>query len=169
MGPELEKQFSKQIGSGGMSNPHISPYKISTDQSASLFWSTVQVHLAVSHCCSYLLTPTLCPAVQPNLFRKSLFFKSGASGYLQNDLFSFKTVNSFLYSYEPRSDRTMFPAQPCCWSWLVTLRCKQTFMKDILEDCFQGNDLAERWVSSLPYLLPNCCLYFICDGWYSCS
>ena len=88
LGLELEKQFSKQIGSGGMSNPHISPYKISTDQSASLFWSTIQIHLAVSHCCSSLLTPTLCPAVQPNLFRKNLFFKSGASVYLQNDLFS---------------------------------------------------------------------------------
>ena len=38
------------------------------------FWSTVQVHLAVSHCCSFLMASTLCPAVQPNPFRKGLFF-----------------------------------------------------------------------------------------------
>ena len=38
------------------------------------FWSTVQVHLAVSHCCSFLMASTLCPAVQPITFRKGLFF-----------------------------------------------------------------------------------------------
>ena len=38
------------------------------------FWSTVQVHLAVSHFCSFLLASTLCPAIQPNPFRKGLFF-----------------------------------------------------------------------------------------------
>ena len=52
-----------------------------------LFWSTVQVHLAVSHCCSFLLASTLRPAVQTYPFRKSLFFKAGAAGYLQNDVF----------------------------------------------------------------------------------
>ena len=88
LGPEQERQFSKQIGSGGMSNHHFSPQKISTDQTASLFWSTIQIHLAVSHCCSPLLAPTLCPEVQPHLFRKSFFFKTGACGYLQNDLLS---------------------------------------------------------------------------------
>jgi len=31
-----------------------------TDQSASFILSTVQVHLAVSHYCSFLLAPTLC-------------------------------------------------------------------------------------------------------------
>ena len=49
------------------------------------------------------------------------------------------------------------------------LRCKHTCKRDFLEDCFQGADLAERWVSSLPYLLPNCSLDFSCDGWNSCS
>ena len=38
-----------------------------------LFWSTVQDHLAVSCWCSVLLASTLCPAVQPNSFRKSFF------------------------------------------------------------------------------------------------
>ena len=52
------------------------------------FWSTVQIHLAVSHCSSFLLAPTLCPAVQPNPFRKGLFFKADTAGYLQNYLFS---------------------------------------------------------------------------------
>ena len=33
--------------------------------SASLIFSTVQVHLAVSHSCSFLLVSTLCPAVEP--------------------------------------------------------------------------------------------------------
>ena len=36
-GPGLEKQFSNQIGSCGVYNPHFSPLKISTDQSASSF------------------------------------------------------------------------------------------------------------------------------------
>jgi len=56
--------------------------------SASLIFSTVQVHLAVSHCCSFLLAPTLCPALQPNPFGKDLFFKADTAGYLQNDLLS---------------------------------------------------------------------------------
>ena len=38
-----------------------------------------------------------------------------------------------------------------------------------MEDCFQGADLAKRWYSSLPHLLPNCCVDFSCDGWKSCS
>ena len=43
--------------------------------SLPLFFSgVVQVHLAVSHCCSFLLASTLCPAVQPYPFRKGLFF-----------------------------------------------------------------------------------------------
>ena len=53
-----------------------------------LFWSTVQIHPAVSHCCSFLLAPTLCPAIQPNIFRKGLFSKADTAGCLQNDLFS---------------------------------------------------------------------------------
>ena len=52
------------------------------------FWSTVQIHPAVSHCCSFLLAPTLCPAVQPNKFRTGLFCKADTAGCLQNDLFS---------------------------------------------------------------------------------
>ena len=52
------------------------------------FWSTVQIHQAVFHCCSFLLAPTLCPAVQPNIVRKGLFFKADTAGCLQNDLFS---------------------------------------------------------------------------------
>ena len=52
------------------------------------FWNTVQIHPAVSHCCSFLLAPTLCPAIQPNIFRKGLFSKADTAGCLQNDLFS---------------------------------------------------------------------------------
>ena len=52
------------------------------------FWSTVQIHPAVSHCCPFLLAPTLCPAIQPNIFRKGLFFKADTAGCLQNDIFS---------------------------------------------------------------------------------
>ena len=59
-----------------------------TDQSASFILSTVQVHLAVSHYCSFLLAPILCPTIQPNPFRKGLFFKADPEGYLQNDLLS---------------------------------------------------------------------------------
>lgn len=63
--------------------------RISLLTSLSFFlWSTVQIHPAVSHGCSFLLAPTLCPAVQPNIFRKGLFFKSDTAGCLQNDLFS---------------------------------------------------------------------------------
>ena len=43
-------------------------------------------------------------------------------------------------------------------------RCKQTCKRDFIKDCFQGADLAERWDSSFPYFLPNCCLDFSCDG-----
>ena len=49
------------------------------------------------------------------------------------------------------------------------LICKQIFKKDFFKDFFQGADLAERWDSSLPHFLPNCCLDFSCDGWNSCS
>ena len=113
--PELEKQFSNQIGSCGMYNPHFSLQKTSTDQSASFIWSTVQVHLAVSHCCSFLLLPTLCPAIQPDPFRKGLFFKAGTAGYLKWSIicFSFKTENRLLYSHEHSSHRIAFPAHPC--------------------------------------------------------
>ena len=52
------------------------------------FWSTVQIHPAVCHCCSFFLAPTLCPAVQANIFRKDLFFKADTADCLQNDLFS---------------------------------------------------------------------------------
>ena len=34
-----------------------------------------------------------------------------------------------------------------------------------MEDCFQGADSAERWDSSLPHLLPNCCLYGFAVLW----
>ena len=76
-----------------MCNPHFIHQKISTDQSASIFWSKVQIQLAVSHCCSFLLAPTLCPAVQLIPFflfvcLLLLFFKTDTAGYLQNDLFS---------------------------------------------------------------------------------
>ena len=44
---------------------------------------------------------------------------------------------------------------------------------DLQEGCLgrllQGANLAERWDSSLPHLLPNCCVDFSCDGWKSCS
>ena len=46
------------------------------------------MHLAVSHCCSFHRAPTLCPAVQPNIFRNGLFFKADTAGCIQNDLFS---------------------------------------------------------------------------------
>ena len=51
-----------------------------TSLSFFFFPGAVQIHLAVSHCCSFLLAHTLCPAVQPNPFRKGLFFKAGAAG-----------------------------------------------------------------------------------------
>ena len=63
--------------------------RISLLTSLSFFlWSTVQIHPAVSHGCSFLLAPTLCPAVQPNIFRKGLFFRADTAGSIQNDLFS---------------------------------------------------------------------------------
>ena len=88
LGPELEKQLSNQIGSCGMYNPHFSPY---TELLTSLsLFSGAQFRSiwAISHCCSFPLAPTLCPAVQPYVFRKGLFFKADAAGYLQNDLFA---------------------------------------------------------------------------------
>ena len=33
------------------------------------------------------MAPTLCPVIQPHIFRKVLYFKAGACGYLQSDLF----------------------------------------------------------------------------------
>ena len=136
-----------------------------------LFWSTVQIHLAVSHCCSFLLAPTLCPAVQPNPFRRGFFFKAGAAGYLQNDLFSASLSKLKIVCYTAMSPVAtglhFLPTRALGHDWW--LRCKQTCKRDFLEDCFQGADLAERWVSSLPYLLPNCSLNFSCDGWNSCS
>ena len=90
LGPELKKQFSNQIESCGIYNPHFSPKKISTDQTVFFFFflSTVQIHPAVSHWSSFLLAPTLCPAVQTNIYRKGLFFKADTAGCLQNGLFS---------------------------------------------------------------------------------
>ena len=135
------------------------------------FWGTVQVHLAVSHCCSFLLASTLCPAVQPNPFRKGLFFKADTAGYLQNDLFSASLSKLKIVCYIAMSPVTtglhFLPSRALshdCW-----LRCKQIFKRDFFKDCFQGADLAERWDSSFPYFLPNCCLDFSCDGWKSCS
>ena len=50
------------------------------------------------------------------------------------------------------------------------LEMQADLKRDFYKDCFQGADLAERWDSSLPHLLPNSCLDFSCDGWnsYSC-
>ena len=59
-----------------------------TSLSFFFFPGAVQIHPAVSHCCSFLLAPTLCPAVQPNKFRTDLFCKADTAGCLQNDLFS---------------------------------------------------------------------------------
>ena len=135
------------------------------------FWSTVQVHLAVSDCCSFLLARTLCSAIQPNPFRKDLFFKVGTAGYLQNDLFSASLSKLKIVCYIAMSSVTtglhFLPSRALshdCW-----LRCKQIFKRDFFKDCFQGADLAERWVSSLPYFLSNCSLDFNCDVWNSCS
>ena len=85
-------------------------------------WSTVQIHPAVCHCCSFFLAPTLCPAVQANIFRKDLFFKADTADCLQNDLFSasLSKLKSFLYSHEPSIYRTAFPAHLCSYSWQVT-------------------------------------------------
>ena len=52
------------------------------------FLEYILIHPGVFHCCSFLLSPTLCSAVQPNIFRKGLFFKVDTAGCLQNDLFS---------------------------------------------------------------------------------
>ena len=161
-----------------MYNPHFSPQKISTDQSViffcfcfCFFWSTVQIHPAVSHCCSFLLALTLCPAVQPNLFRKGLFFKADPAGCLQNDIFSASLSKLKIVCYIAMSPvATRLHVLPTCalgHDWL--LRCKQTCKRDFLEDCFQGADLAERTVSSFPYLLPRCSLDFSCDDWNACS
>ena len=135
------------------------------------FWSTVQIHLAVSHCCSFLLAPTLCPDVQPNIFRKDLFFKADTAGCLQNDLFSASLSKLKIVCYIAMSPVAtglhFLPTRALSHDWW--LRCKHICKRDFLEDCFQGADLAERWDSSLPYFLPNCCLDFSCDGWNSCS
>ena len=83
-----------------------------------------------------------------SFIKKRFVLKGRYFWLLQNDLFSAALsklkIVSFVYTYEPRSDRTAFPAHPCSQSWLVTLRSKQTLKKDILEDCLQGADLAER-------------------------
>ena len=87
-GPELESSFQNKLG------PVVciiftSVLRRSLLTSLSFFfWSTVWIHPAVSHCCSFLLAPTLCPAIQPNIFRKGLFSKADTAGCLQNDLFS---------------------------------------------------------------------------------
>ena len=100
-----------------------------------------------------------------------LFFKAAAAGYLQNDLFSASLSKLKIVCYIAMSPVAtglhFLPTRALGHDWW--LRCKQTCKRDFLEDCFQGADLAERWVSSLPYLLPNCSLDFNCDGWNSCS
>ena len=173
LGPELKKQFSNQIESCGIYNPHFSPKKISTDQTVFFFFflSTVQIHPAVSHWSSFLLAPTLCPAVQTNIYRKGLFFKADTAGCLQNGLFSAYFSKLKIMCYIAISlvatGLHFLPVRALGHDWW--LRCKQTCKRHFLENCFKGADLAERWVSSLPYLLPNCSLDFSCDGWNSCS
>ena len=49
------------------------------------------------------------------------------------------------------------------------LEMQADLKRDFYKDCFQGADLAERWDSSLPHLLPNSCLDFSCYGWNSFS
>ena len=48
---------------------HTSVLRLSLLTSLPLFsGAQFQIHLAVSHCCSFLLAPTLCPKVQPTPF-----------------------------------------------------------------------------------------------------
>ena len=60
--------------------------------SLSFFFSFFLKHSSdPSSCLSLvliLLSPTLCPTIQHNMFRKGLFFKAETAGCLQNDLFS---------------------------------------------------------------------------------
>ena len=73
MRPELEKNFSKEISRCGMYNPRFSAQEISSEDFAFyffFFWSTSQIHLAVSQSWSFLLAPTLCPAIQPRSTEK---------------------------------------------------------------------------------------------------
>ena len=58
---------------------------------AFFFWSTVQIHPTVSHCCSFLLAPTLCPALQPNIFRQVCSLR-------QTLLAAYKMIYSLLLS-----------------------------------------------------------------------
>ena len=170
-GPELESSFQNKLG------PVVCIIFTSVLRRSLLtslplfFWSTVQVHLAVSHCCSFLMASTLCPAVQPNIFRNGLFFKADTAGCIQNDLFSASLSKLKIVCYIAMSPVAtglhFLPTRALGHDWW--LRCKQTCKRNFLEDCFQGADLAERWVFSLPYLLPNCSLDFNCDGWNSCS
>ena len=59
--------------------------------SLSFFFSFFLKHSSdPSSCLSLvliLLSPTLCPTIQHNMFRKGLFFKAETAGCLQNDLF----------------------------------------------------------------------------------
>ena len=117
-----------------------------TSLSFFFFPGAVQIHPAVSHCCSFLLAPTPCPAVQPNIFRKGLFFKVDTAGCLQNDLFSASLSKLKIVCYIAMSPvvtglhflRTHTLGQ----NWW--LRCMKTCKRDFLEDCFQGADLAKR-------------------------
>ena len=133
--------------------------------------STVQIQSNVSHCFFFLLAPILCPAVQPNISRKGLFFKADTAGCLQNDLFSASLSKLKIVCYIAMSPVAtglhFLPTSALGHDWW--LGSKQTCKRDFLEDCFQGADLAERWVFSLPYLLPNCSLDLSSDGWNSCS
>ena len=100
-----------------------------------------------------------------------LFFKAGAAGYLQNDLFFDSISKLKIVCYI-----AMIPVAiglhfllTCALSHYRWLRDASRTVRDSLEDCFQGADLAERWDSSFPHLLPNCCLDFSFDGCNSCS
>ena len=88
LGPELEKQFSNKLGPVVYIILILVLRRSLLTSLSFFFWSTVWIHPAVSHCSSFLLAPTLCPAVQPNIVRKGLFFKADTAGCLQNDLFS---------------------------------------------------------------------------------
>ena len=103
-----------------------------------LFWSTVQVHLAVSHCCSFLLASTLRPAVQTYPFRKSLFFKAGVVGYLQNDQLSASLSKLKIVCYIAMSPVTtgvhFLPSHALSHDWWQ--RCKRIFKRDFFKDCF---------------------------------
>ena len=162
-----------------MCNPHFICQKIFTDQSASIFWSKVQIHLSVSHCCSFLLAPTLCSAVQPIPFFLLLllfFFKADTAGYVQNDLFSVSLSKLKIICYIAMSPvatglhflptRALSHERRLRDAYISVrgISCKIAFKKQSSRSNLQEADLAERCDSSLPYFLFNCSLDFGCDG-----